>query len=225
MAAARRGVVAKARGAGRFKKEKMLKLAGPEVLMVGCGKGKYLEFCHSSGRRAFGIDISAEYAAEASKRSGGRAAVADACSLPFPNAGLDTVTLWDVLEHVPDDCAALREAVRVARKNILFSVPAEDFHPDHSAGVTFRTYTDQSHRRYYDNQRLENLLSLCAQQDFTIERFDRVRPALLYKRVGIPRFVLSALDKLFWLLSTKSDSFKRNYFVEVRLHDREEAQR
>lgn len=214
----------KARGAGRFKKERILELAGPAVLMVGCGKGKYLEFCISSGLDGAGVDISIEYAIEASKRSGGRVAVADACSLPFPDGSFDTVTLWDVLEHVPEDCAALRESIRVARKNILFSVPAEDFHPDHSAGVTFRTYTDLSHRRYYDDQRLENLLSLCGQRDYTVERFDRVRPALLYKRVGIPRFVLSALDKLLWLLSTRSNTFKRNYFVEVRLRDREKTE-
>ena len=217
--------MAKARGAGKFKKQRILELAGPEVLMVGCGRGKYLEFCRSSGRQAFGIDISIEYAAEASKRSGGRIAVADASSLPFPDDSFDTVTLWDVLEHVPDDCAALRESLRVARKNILFSVPAEDFHPDHSAGVTFRTYTDLSHRRYYDNQRLENLLSLCGKLDYTIERFDRVRPVLLYKRIGIPRFLLSTVDKLLWLLSTKSEAFKRNFFVEVRLTNREEPER
>ena len=218
-------MMAKARGAGKFKKQRTLELAGPTVLMVGCGKGKYLEFCHSSGRQAFGIDISAEYLAEASRRSSGKTAVADASALPFPDHSFDTVTLWDVLEHVPDDCAALRESLRVARKNILFSVPAEDFHPDHSAGVTFRTYTDLSHRRYYDKQRLENLLSLCGKQYYTIERFDRVRPALLYKRVGIPRFLLSAVDKLLWLLSTKSDTFKRNFFVEVRLENREEPER
>jgi len=215
--------MARARGAGKFKKQRILELAGPEILMVGCGRGKYLEFCHSTGRQAFGIDISAELIAEASKRSGGRAAVADASALPFSDDSFDTVTLWDVLEHVPDDCAALRESLRVARKNILFSVPTEDSHPDHSAGVTFRTYTDLSHRRYYDEQRLENLLFMCGEKDYTIERFDRVRPALLYKRVGIPRFLLSTFDKLIWLLSTKSDSFKRNFFVEVRLSKREES--
>jgi hypothetical protein len=222
--AARSADMAKARGAGKFKKERILDLAGPAVLMVGCGRGKYLEFCRSSGRQAFGVDISAKYAAEASKRSGGRAVVADASSLPFLDNSFDTATLWDLLEHVPDDCVALRESIRVARKNVLFSVPAEDFHPDHSAGVTFRTYTDLSHQRYYDDQRLENLLSLCGQWDYTVRRFDRVRPALLYKRVGIPRFLLSAADKLLWLLSTKSDAFKRNYFVEIRLHDQSEAE-
>jgi predicted TPR repeat methyltransferase len=209
--------MAKARGAGKFKKQKILDLAGAAVLMVGCGKGKYLEFCRSSGRQVFGVDISTEYAAEASKRCGGSVSVADAAALPFADGSFDTVTLWDVLEHVPDDCAALRESIRVARENVLFSVPAEDYYPDHSAGVTFRTYTDLSHRRYYDDQRLENLLALCGQKDYTVCRFDQVRPMLLYKRVGIPRFLLSTADKLLWLLSTKSDAFKRNYFVEIRL--------
>jgi ubiquinone/menaquinone biosynthesis C-methylase UbiE len=208
---------ARARGSGKFKKSKLLELAGKDVLMVGSGRGKYLKFCRESGRMAVGVDISPEYVAEASSRTGGKAAVADASVLPFPDKSFDTVTLWDVLEHVPDDCAALKESIRVARRNVLISVPAQDTGRDHSAGVTFRTYTDLSHRRYYNEQRLEALLSVCSEKDYTIEKFDRIRPALIYRKVGIPRSLLSLIDRLLWFLSTRSDAFMRNYFVELRL--------
>jgi predicted TPR repeat methyltransferase len=207
----------RARGSGKFKKTKLLELSGERVALVGCGSGKYLEFCISAGRKALGVDISAERVVQASERSGGRAALADALALPFADGSFDTVVLWDVLEHVADDCAALKESLRVARRNVLISVPGEDTTGDYSSGVTFRTYTDQTHLRYYNRQRLESLLSLCAQQDYTIEKFDRARPALLYHRVGIPRPILSILDRLLWLLSSKSDTFMRNYFVEIRL--------
>ncbi len=220
MEAARRNpdrTVLAPRGSGKFKKTKLLGLAGQSVAVIGCGKGKYLEFVLASGRKAVGLDISPVCAAEAHARCAGRAVLADALVLPFPDNSFDTVTLWDILEHLHDDCAALRESLRVARRNVLISVPGEDSLPDHSSGLTFRTYIDPTHVRYYTRQRLESLLSLCSQKDYTVERFDRVRPALMYRRIGIPRPVLSLLDRLLWLLSSKSDRFMRNYFVEVRL--------
>lgn len=206
-----------ARGSGKFKKAKILELAGKSVLAVGCGRGKYLEFCIASGRKGAGVDISPECAAQACTRAGGRVALADALALPFPESSFDTVTLWDVLEHVADDRAALAESLRVARRNVLFSVPAEDSLPDYSSGLTFRTYTDPTHLRYYTRQRIESLLALCSQKDYRIERFDRVRPALLYRRAGIPRHVLSLLDRLLWLFGSRPDAFNRNFFVEVRV--------
>src|SRR5262249_48926451 len=49
--------------------------------------------------------------------------------LPFPDASFDAVLLSEVLEHVPDDAAAMREAARVLRPGgvALISVPHERF--------------------------------------------------------------------------------------------------
>src|SRR5438128_2894083 len=55
---------------------------------------------------------------------------ADACALPFPNGAFDAVTLFDVLEHVPDDAAAAGEALRVTRPGgwVLVSTPNATWH-------------------------------------------------------------------------------------------------
>lgn len=52
--------------------------------------------------------------------------VADATALPFADGTFDVVTLFDVLEHIPDDGAAAREALRVLRPGgwILVSTPS-----------------------------------------------------------------------------------------------------
>ena len=51
----------------------------------------------------------------------------DATRLPFASASVDAVTIFDVLEHIADDAAALREALRVLRPGgaLLISAPNE----------------------------------------------------------------------------------------------------
>jgi len=54
---------------------------------------------------------------------------ADATSLPFPDASVDAVTMFDVLEHIPDDTAAIAEAWRVLKPGgeLLITTPNESW--------------------------------------------------------------------------------------------------
>lgn len=63
------------------------------------------------------------------RRRAARALRADAARLPFADSSFGLVCLFDVLEHLDDDCLALREARRVLRPGgLLFaSVPAWPF--------------------------------------------------------------------------------------------------
>jgi ubiquinone/menaquinone biosynthesis C-methylase UbiE len=45
--------------------------------------------------------------------------------LPFPDRSFDLAAAIEVLEHVPDPAAALRELRRVARGDVVLSVPRE----------------------------------------------------------------------------------------------------
>lgn len=56
----------------------------------------------------------------------------DAAKLDFPVSAFDVVSLLEVLEHIPNVPKALAEALRVARRFVVLSVPSKpDDNPDH----------------------------------------------------------------------------------------------
>lgn len=105
--------------------------AGFRVLEVGCGTGSVLskvsEVCR--GHLAVGVDAVFEGLLHARRRSGGVATVlqGDARRPPFrDDVRFALVGLFDVIEHIPDDRAAL-EAVRGLMPSggiLLVTVPA-----------------------------------------------------------------------------------------------------
>lgn len=85
------------------------------VLDVGCAAGFFLRVMHEAGHDVRGVEVSAAIAREAVEHLGeGRVfvgtldAVPDAA--PFARGSFDLVTMWDVLEHVPDPQSLLRQA-------------------------------------------------------------------------------------------------------------------
>lgn len=57
---------------------------------------------------------------------------ADICGCGLPDKSADVVTMLEVLEHIPDTEAAVRNAVRLARNYIIVSVPSRpDDNPEH----------------------------------------------------------------------------------------------
>lgn len=66
--------------------------------------------------------------------------VADAQNLPLDDGSFDCCTLCEILEHVHNPILALREAVRVAKKKVIFTVPNEGhWTPNH---LPFRTLAE-----------------------------------------------------------------------------------
>ena len=97
------------------------------ALDVGCGTGGNLRMLRSqSFTRVAGVDISPDAVRYCRRKGFGDVVLGSAQELPFPDESFDVILLTDVLEHVEDDVAALREAGRVlgSRGLLIVTVPA-----------------------------------------------------------------------------------------------------
>jgi ubiquinone/menaquinone biosynthesis C-methylase UbiE len=97
------------------------------VLEVGMGEAEIASRIRERYPAAsiVGIDLPDADLASAWDEKGIAGAFADIESLPFPPDSFDLVLAIEVLEHVPDPDAALRDLARVGRGSFVLSVPHE----------------------------------------------------------------------------------------------------
>jgi SAM-dependent methyltransferase len=101
-------------------------LARPlRIYDMGCGPGNMLRRLQGHGL-AYGSDFSIDALAFARGKGLGHLLSGDSTALPFAAGAFDCVVALDVLEHIEDDRAALREIARVTRPGgvFLLAVPA-----------------------------------------------------------------------------------------------------
>lgn len=99
-------------------------IQNPKILDVGCGTGANLEMLAQFGA-AEGVDVSDD-ALEFCRQKGLKVQKGLAEEMPFADGSFDVVTALDVVEHLDDDIAGLKEMRRVMTDEgrALIFVPA-----------------------------------------------------------------------------------------------------
>jgi len=133
----------------------------PRILDVGCGTGANLLLLSQYGD-AEGVDISEDALAFCRERGLEKVKLGAGEELPYDDGTFDLVTALDVVEHMDDDLAGLREMRRVLRPGgrVLLFVPTFMFLWGLQDDVS-------NHRRRY---RLPELRRVLEQAGFEIER-------------------------------------------------------
>ena len=106
--------------------------SGQKLLNVCCGSGMEAEYFAKLGAEVFVLDLSSVALQGAEKRARRfgfslRTIAGDAESLPFKSENFDFAFVHDGLHHLSQPEKAIKEMVRVARKGILFTEPADAF--------------------------------------------------------------------------------------------------
>lgn len=133
----------------------------PRIVDIGCGTGANLKMLSQFGA-AEGVDISQDALEFCRARGLTNVKLGAAESLPYEDGQFDLVTALDVVEHLDDDVAGLREMHRVLRPggHILLFVPTFMF----LWGVQDEV---SHHRRRY---RLPELRRAVEEAGFAVER-------------------------------------------------------
>jgi SAM-dependent methyltransferase len=118
--------------------------SGDKVLDLGCGFGRHAFEAARRGASVVALDagrdevegVAATFAAmvDAGELSAGtlhaNVVQGDALALPFPDGTFDRVICSEVLEHIPDDVAAMRELTRVLRPGGTMAITVPRFGPE-----------------------------------------------------------------------------------------------
>ncbi len=118
---------------------------GDHLLDLGAGGGRHafeamrrgavvtaVDYDHSEMVKAFAMMRALSTNDEVVAQSGGDGAVAvsNALALPFPTGAFDRVIAAEVLEHIPDDGAAIAELARVLRPGGTMAVTVPRWWPE-----------------------------------------------------------------------------------------------
>jgi SAM-dependent methyltransferase len=147
---------------------------GMTVLDLGCGEGRHAFEAYRRGASVVAVDRGTSEV-ETTKRwlgaiseageapEGGRFEVVrgDLLHLPFPDASVDRVMASEVLEHIPDDAAAMAEIFRVLRPGGRVAVTVPRYGPERICWALSDSYhaNEGGHIRIYRADVLRTRLS------------------------------------------------------------------
>ena len=96
--------------------------SGSRLLDVGCGKGQFVQVAKARGWDAWGVELDEGACVYASERLGLTTVLNGSLDHEQLPGEFDVVTLWDVIEHVPDPVGILRSASKKLRTGGLIVV-------------------------------------------------------------------------------------------------------
>ena len=156
------------------------------LLDVGCHVGTFISLAEEAGYDVEGVEPSRWAARRAAERVRGTVRLGVVEDAPLPEGAYDVVTMWDVIEHLPDPSSTLRAVHSALRPGGVFAVTTMDVEAlfPRVAGRRWPWYM-QMHLVYFSRRTLGELLRRCGFEVVEISRHRRVvRVSYAVSRLG-----------------------------------------
>jgi SAM-dependent methyltransferase len=130
------------------------------LLDIGCAAGFFLEVAQRRGWMVEGVELHEPTAMAVQARLGIRVFAGSFEQANFPAGYFDAVTLWDVLEHLHDPLASMREVRRIIRPGgvVFVRVPNVASYQAKLFGQYWSGYDLPRHLSHFSPKTLSDLL-------------------------------------------------------------------
>jgi SAM-dependent methyltransferase len=154
---------------------------GGKILDMGCGNGEFMLRARERGLDIYGLEVSAAAAAAAGKLTGAIIYTDDPQHLAGSGLRFDLVTLWDVIEHVPDPGRFVRLCVPLLNERGLIAVSTPNQRNYHGVvhGDRWKGYRDGPEHLYFFNKNTLDMLMQHNGLTAIASRTCRISPVLL----------------------------------------------
>jgi SAM-dependent methyltransferase len=166
------------------------------VLDAGCAEGHFCSWIAQRSRASnvVGVDWSEPRLVRARRRHPGiRFVSGELPRLPFDDGAFDVVTCIEVLEHLVDPAASLRELARVARRSVVVTVPDRERPAEVLCPHCLKAFARDGHLHRFDRERVRALAQECS---LRVEQVKIYHPPLARRGLfaGVAGRAIRAID-------------------------------
>ncbi len=131
------------------------------ALDIGCAAGYFLRVLREEGWEGRGIELSPDIGKEAIQALGeDKVHIGDIQDAPFQEGSFDLVSLWDVIEHVPDPHWFLDQALRFLKPDGILILETQNVKSRFAGwlGPKWQHYKHLEHLYHFNPETIERLL-------------------------------------------------------------------
>lgn len=175
---------------------------GADILEVGSGMGWYSKFLKESGFSVTAVDIN-----PLTQIEGVELIKSDFISVDLNGRSFDTVVMFDVLEHIADEKAALLKVKDICKRRLIMSVPNKDDAFLVKYNLTYSHFRDRTHFREYSIDQIKRVIEENCFSAISLRLEGPVMPQVLieflnlklgFLKVPLRKFI-TLLEKLHFL--------------------------
>jgi dolichol-phosphate mannosyltransferase len=190
-----------------------------KLLDIGAATGFFMNLAQKRGFDVVGVELS-DFAAKKGREKGLNVITGDLISQKFPSEQYDVVTIFDVIEHVPNPKELIIEVKRILKKGgvIVMNTPDAGSFWARVWGKNWQLIVPPEHVNYFNIKNLSNYLS---KNGFEVKLVSKIGKSftiqyiinMLYKWSGLSIFKLKSNPTSIFMKFSIPINLRDNFFI------------